>query len=619
MMNEKNHRRKRIFKSTGLLIVAAIFLTTLGTVYADDIDGTEGNDTLIGTNNDDTINGYGGVDWIFGEGGADTINAGAGNDVVTGGTGNDVIYGDDGDDVLMGAEGDDEIHGGEGDDLVYASDGNDLVYGDGGDDIVNGYSGDDVIYGGDGNDQLGGGWGDDIIYGGEGDDQLNGYWGDDEVYGEAGNDEMEGDIGNDILDGGDGNDTISGGDDDDELTGGAGDDIVNGDAGNDTIYTSEGQDTIDGGDDDDTIYVTGDNGNGSGSETYATGGTGTNIFIFLANTTGNLILESQNDGTTTDTEDTLDFSQFGESVNINLSLLDVVQQVASSLSITLKGLFTNLIGSSEDDTLIGNELENTIQGNDGSDTIDGGAGVDDLYGGDLTDGVGSYDTSDGYDIDLTSSDPNNHEDVWHSIEWPQPKPPSNDPVVPGGGITVIDVYSGEQVQLPCGTECVKVRIKDEDSDADGSYAVFCNMCENYVTIEEETKETLRIRDKVDVTEFKDPKTFEDHKFDVFKEFKEMDPRVIMGMTVRIFDSSKTELDRVPPQGTMRVGYPVKPEQMEREDDFYFHRKPYGMEEWDKLPSRITEEDYRIYDEHYDAYTDAPGTFIHLDEEIETTI
>jgi hypothetical protein len=294
----------------------------------------------------------------------------------------------------------------------------------------------------------------------------------------------------------------------------------------------------------------------------------------------------------------------------------VEQEVSGSLWITLKGFFTNLIGSSKDDTLVGNQLENTIQGMDGSDLIDGGAGVDQLYGGDMSDAVDSYDTSDGYDTDLTSSDPNNHEDVWHSIEWPQPKAPVVDPEKPGGIIT-IDVKSGEQVQLPCSTECVKVRLKDDESASDGSYAVFCNMCDHYVTVEEETKETLKIENKVDIEKFEDPKTFENNKWLVFEEFKEMDPPMIMGITVHLFDPAKVELDQVPATGTMSVGYPVKPEELARKVDFSYYHMPKGLDVWDKLLSRIIDEDYKDYEEHYITSSDFPGTFIHLEKEVET--
>ncbi len=574
--------KKGLFRTIKVLLLTALFLVPFGNVYADDIDGTGGDDVLIGTGGDDTIDGFGGSDWIMGQGGSDTIDGGSGIDFIDGGAGDDVIEGGDGNDFLMGNNGNDEIHGGDGDDLFFAGNGDDVVYGDAGDDVVNGYSGDDVIYGGDGNDDLGGGFGNDEIHGGEGDDEINGYL------------------------------------DDDVLDGGAGDDLILGHDGDDLITTSEGQDNIDAGNGNDTIMITGVNGNGAGNETYVTGGTGVNLFAFEADTSGNLILESQNDGSNNAAEDTLDFSLFGQSVAIDLSLTGVQQEVASwgtsSLWLTLNGFFTHLIGSSEDDTLIGNDLENTIQGLGGSDSIDGGGAVDEIYGGDTSDAGDSYDTSDGYDIDLTSDDPNNHEDVWHSIEYPRPEEPEVDSKLPNNMI-VIDVESGEQVQLPCGTECVKVRLKDDDSNADGSYAVLCNMCDHYVTLEEETEETLRIKEKVDIKEFKDPKTFEDGRYGAFIDFKEKDPKMIMGVTVHIFDSAENKLDRVPPEGSMRVGYPVKPEEMARKDDFHFHHHhPEVVKDWDKIESRIIAEDYKDYEEHYITYTNLPGTFIHLVDE-----
>ncbi|MBA3074037.1 MAG: hypothetical protein FP831_10600, partial [Anaerolineae bacterium] len=337
----------------------------------------------------------------------------------------------------FGGKGDDILDGGKGDDFLYGGVGNDILNGGSGDDALFGGKGDDTMDGGSGNDFLAGGVGNDVMNGGSGHDFLLGGEGDDTMDGGDGHDFLAGGVGNDVMNGGSGNDFLLGGEGNDIMTGDAGNDIVLGEEGDDTITTSEGRDYIDAGLGTDTLIITGINGNGETQETYATGGAGVNYFLFMAGAYGDLLLESQG-------EDTLDFSSYDRGVTIDMSKTDERQQVATwdeadtvdptitvtkSLWVTLRGLFTNLIGSNEDDVLRGNDLVNTIEGRDGNDQIGGGGGVDNIFGGDQSDALNSYDPSDGMDIDLDAvAVPGgvNHEDNWHSIELPValPLPPS---------------------------------------------------------------------------------------------------------------------------------------------------------------------------------------------------
>lgn len=296
----------------------------------------------------------------------------------------------------------------------------------------------------------------DIMFGGDGKDTMNG---------DAGNDAMFGGDGADTMSGGEGNDLMFGGNGGDTMTGDAGNDTLFGNSGDDTITTSLDQDTIDAGKGDDLIIIFGgENGNGEGNETYATGGTGVNYFQFMAGAYGDLELESEG-------EDTLDFSGYDHEVSIDMSST-ARQEVSTwtdgvdtwSLFVTLKGLFTNLIGSNYDDTLVGNSLVNTIEGRDGNDKLSGREGVDNIYGGDQTDALNSYDLTDGYDIDLDAIPyvgGVTHEDNWYSIEGPVALTGGGGggggvlPLVPFGvgglGLgVIIPVTGADPIWLDCG-------------------------------------------------------------------------------------------------------------------------------------------------------------------------
>jgi hypothetical protein len=94
--------------------------------------GTIGADRLVGTPGDDVFFGYAGADRINGRGGRDVIYGGEGNDVVAGGRGRDRLFGGEGrdrlfggpgSDVIIGDTGRDRLHGGRGNDALLARDG----------------------------------------------------------------------------------------------------------------------------------------------------------------------------------------------------------------------------------------------------------------------------------------------------------------------------------------------------------------------------------------------------------------------------------------------------------------------------------------------------------------
>jgi Ca2+-binding RTX toxin-like protein len=141
--------------------------------------GSVGADGLMGTTGDDTLDGLDGADVIFGS---------AGNDSVRGFEANDQVYGGFGADDINGNLGDDVVHGGPGVDFARGGQGSDLVYGDDGDDDVNGNRGDDVVFGGRGNDIVRGGQANDLIHGDDGNDWMTGDLGDDTMVGGSGAD-----------------------------------------------------------------------------------------------------------------------------------------------------------------------------------------------------------------------------------------------------------------------------------------------------------------------------------------------------------------------------------------------------------------------------------------------
>jgi Ca2+-binding RTX toxin-like protein len=178
--------------------IESLWLT--GTIKADKVGGTAGNDVIDVQDGNDLVYGYSGDDRLYGGDDNNTLYGGAGSDFLTanggkdffdGGTGSDSIYAEAGDDLLYGGSssgggefvtpgGDDYLFGGDGNDVEIGGDGNDWLNGGGslgsGEENIllvdisnppNPDDGKDLLLGGSGNDRLDGGTGDDILVGGD--------------------------------------------------------------------------------------------------------------------------------------------------------------------------------------------------------------------------------------------------------------------------------------------------------------------------------------------------------------------------------------------------------------------------------------------------------------------
>ena len=336
------------------------------------------------------------------------------------------------DDQIHGNTADNMLLGGDGDDTLWGHDGEDYLDGQDGDDSLRGGNHNDTILGGEGDDTVSADWdvaGSDLIYGGAGNDRLLGEGENDTIYGEAGNDILRGGLENDYLDGGDGNDTLIGGDGNDTLIGGEGndklqgqdgDDWLDGGAGNDRLYgdaPDSGDDTLIGGTGDDSLF----------------GGAGDDTYVFSRIGTEDLGTDTITEAANVDT-DTLDFSDFGAGVSVDLSSTSG-QSVHAKLNLTLTDAtgLENVIGSAFADYIMGNSRANSMLGNAGDDTISGAGGDDTIVGGagddslmgdadndliyggagdDLLYGGGGTDT--GYGGDDTDSDPDSDIETWNT-------------------------------------------------------------------------------------------------------------------------------------------------------------------------------------------------------------
>ena len=261
----------------GALAGVTVRLTTA----ASQNTGGAGVDRLVGIENvggsvfADLIIGSVGDNRLGGGGGDDILSGLAGDDILTGGLGNDQLSGGGGADRMEGAFGDDVYFVQQVGDLVVekANQGHDLVnsyldhvladnvedlrligtalngtgntranrlFGTSADNVLEGGEGDDALRGLSGSDRLVGGAGADIFYGGFGDDELFGDAGADRLNGEDGADRIEGGIGNDGLYGSAGADILLGGDGDDALSGGLQRDTMTGGAGRDQFIFGNG-------------------------------------------------------------------------------------------------------------------------------------------------------------------------------------------------------------------------------------------------------------------------------------------------------------------------------------------------------------------------------------------
>ncbi|MEH1938662.1 MAG: calcium-binding protein [Nostoc sp.] len=177
-----------------------------GTLYDDNIVGSNGNDTLYGgSNGSDTIIGAGGNDYL-------DLDASTGKNLLSGGDGNDTLFADGS--------------------LRYYR--KDLISADA-------ISGNNTLNGGTGNDTLNVNFstGDNLLSGGDGNDSLSAsaYFDNSKVYAASGNNTLNGGAGNDTL-------SASSSTGDNLLSGDDGNDILTGGNGNDSLYGGNGIDTF---------------------------------------------------------------------------------------------------------------------------------------------------------------------------------------------------------------------------------------------------------------------------------------------------------------------------------------------------------------------------------------
>lgn len=412
------------------LTVSGTFTSVSGSLQADNISGTDLADLIYGNDGNDSLYGNDGDDTLYGESGNDTIYGGIGVDTIFGGSDDDAIYGGIDDDILDGGLGNDTIDGGLGtESLDYSGRSNSAVVvlldddelgsinvdgsevdtlvnienittdagddtftiSDSDDNIINAggeTSGDVVtVEGGSGAISIvrtGGGTGSDVDVSGTGigTDEYN----DVEQVNVSGTDSTDDtfnitDANDNELNGLGGTDTITYGGTSDitvEITQDILADtpiIINGaNIGTDTLKNIE---VISTGSGDDTFVIDADVGTGADFVLNAT--TGEDVFEFGANAEGILTIVD------TDTNNFLDFTNYGNTGGVNLDLRDTStsQDVSGdgSFLLTVSGTFTNITGSQYGDNISGTDLADNIYGGDGNDSIYGNIGDDIIEGG----------------------------------------------------------------------------------------------------------------------------------------------------------------------------------------------------------------------------------------------
>jgi Ca2+-binding RTX toxin-like protein len=117
-----------------------------------------------------------------------------------------------------------------------------------------------------------------------------------------------------------------------------------------------------------------------------------NTFEFVGSGAAEVYVTIQSDGT----NDLLDFSEFENAIDIDLSDTTTEQTVATNLYITFDSFIDDVIGTDYDDTITGNSGLNNISGGAGNDTINisGTAGADVIDGGTGDDTVNYLTASD---------------------------------------------------------------------------------------------------------------------------------------------------------------------------------------------------------------------------------
>ncbi len=203
-------------------------------------------------------------------------------------------------------------------------------------------------------------------------DEILGQGGNDNISAKAGDDLVKGNAGNDTLSGEAGNDTLLGGKGKDTLDGGGGLDLLQGGNGGDNLIGSLGEDTLNGGNGFDTanyadlgevitLQAVGVVDKGSAGQDQIE-----NIEAIVGATGQNNVIDGTVSGGGTSAFD-IDLSQQSLRVT-NIPGL-------GSVNFTVEN-FTDVIGTSNTDTIKGDSNENLLGGSEGNDTLDGGDGND---------------------------------------------------------------------------------------------------------------------------------------------------------------------------------------------------------------------------------------------------
>lgn len=373
-----------------------------GYVYDDLYNGVSGgNDVYLAGSGNDTIRGRDGNDWLHGGAGDDLLEGGAGNDVLIGGPGADSLYGGDGDDYLAGGEGFDHrdnaggfagLFGGAGNDiLVQNVSGPTEAWGDEGDDlfIMIEDGGDyDYVHGGTGNDTVSyerftAGVTINMTSGASGEfwqalgdtigsvENVTGSAFGDTLTGNAGANLLRGLAGNDVLNGGDGNDTLEGGAGADTLNGGNGADTLSYAKSGAGVFVSLAAGTAHGGDAEGDVWTGMEHLTGSAYDDMLAGDGGANHIRGLRGNDWILAsagLDTLDGG---DGFDTVDYTDFGAAINVNLGGGSGTGHTYISIE--------HVVGSAFADQITGTAADEAFTGGAGNDTLNGGNGADSYF------------------------------------------------------------------------------------------------------------------------------------------------------------------------------------------------------------------------------------------------
>lgn len=391
----------------------------VGSAWADDLTGGNGNDTFYGRDNNDQLHGGDGSDQLFGEEGMDTLYGDGLSDMLSGGGGADFLYGGNGNDALWAGEASlpyipngqpyywinpaldrsteiDLLDGGDGDDSLFAGYGDTVIGGSNttaGDTLYISFMGANAGITANFNDaslSIGGATISGIentaaIEGSDFDDDLTaravipGYSGFTTMFGMGGNDRLVANARTTVLSGGDGNDTLI-------ASGSTALQTVDGGTGNDRVtFTGGGGGDAIGGLGIDTLVI--DNTNGAAFNSLSG-------FERLELLNSQLALTSAmfDDGFAFDTVMTGTGALF---VNMNPGAYFAATQmsIASTILLTvngssdidvIKGPLDHVItvdAGDGTDQIRGSNLVDTLRGDGGNDKIMGLGGADQLTGG----------------------------------------------------------------------------------------------------------------------------------------------------------------------------------------------------------------------------------------------